>query len=47
MTITFKATPSFSDNDEEDEQEDEKLSLFVKNVRRMYHKAKCNNRRRW
>jgi len=31
----------------EDDQEDvEDLSLLVKNVRRMYNKAKFNNRRR-
>ena len=42
--IAFKSTPS--DNDEE-EEDDEELSLLVKNVRRMYNKAKFNNRRQW
>ena len=39
--IAFKSTPTISDEDDED------LSLLVKNVRRMYNKAKFNNRRRW
>ena len=44
--ITFKSTPTISDDDDE-EEDDEELSLLVKNVRRMYNKAKFNNRRRW
>ena len=44
--IAFKSTAIISD--EEDEEEDDKdPSLLVKNVRRMYNKAKFNNRRRW
>ena len=39
-TIAFKSTPTISDDDED-------LSLLVRNVRRMYNKAKINNRRRW
>ena len=39
--IAFKPTPTISDND------DEKFSLLVKNVRRMYNKAKFKNIRRW
>ena len=38
-TLQKKRTIAFSDNDDED------LSLLVKNVRRMYNKAKFNNRR--
>ena len=38
--IAFKFTLTISDDDEE-------FSLLVKNVRRMYNKAKFNNRRRW
>ena len=30
-----------------EEEDDEEFSLLVKNVRRMYNKAKFNNRRRW
>jgi len=41
--IAFKSTSS----DDEVEEDDEDLSLLVKNVRRMYNKAKFNNRRRW
>ena len=41
--IAFKSTPTISDNDEEEDDED--LSLLVKNVRRMYNKAKFNNKR--
>ena len=44
--IAFKSTPTISDEDDE-EKDDEDLSLLVKNVRRMYNKAKFNNRRRW
>jgi len=39
--IAFKTTFTFSDED------DEELSFLVKNVRRLYNKAKFNNRRRW
>ena len=42
--IAFKSTPTVSDDDEE--EDDEEFSLLVKNVRRMYNKAKFNNRRR-
>jgi len=45
-TIAFKFTRTISDDDEE-EEDDEDLSLLVRNVRRMYNKAKINNRRRW
>ena len=44
-TIAFKSTPTISDDNGE-EEDDEELSLLVKNVRRMYNKAKFNNRRR-
>ena len=44
-TIVFKPTPTIS-NDDEEEKDDEDLSLLVRNVRRMYNKAKINNRRR-
>jgi len=44
--IAFKSTPTISDEDDEKEDDDD-LSLLVKNVRRMYNKAKFNNRRRW
>ena len=44
--IAFKSTPTISDDDDE-EEDDEKFSLLVKNVRKMYNKAKFNNRRRW
>ena len=46
-TLTFKSTPTISDNEDDDQKDDEDLSLLVKNVRRMYYKAKFNNRRRW
>ena len=39
--LAFKSTPTISDEDNED------LSLLVKNVRRMYNKTKFNNRRKW
>jgi len=45
-TIAFKSTPTIS-KDYEEEEDDEDLSLLVRNVRRMYNKAKVNNRRRW
>ena len=41
IVITFKSTPTISDDD------DEEFSLLVKNIRRIYNKAKFNNRRRW
>ena len=44
-TIAFKFTPTISYDDEEEEDED--LSLLVGNVRRIYNKEKINNRRRW
>ena len=40
-SIAFKST-STNYNDEED---DEELSLLVRNVKRMYHKNKLNHRR--
>ena len=45
--LAFKSTPTISDEDDEEEEDDEDLSLLVKNVRRMYNKAKFNNRRKW
>ena len=45
-TIAFKSHSTYSDEDDE-EEDDEELSLLVKNVRRMYNKAKFQNRRRW
>ena len=42
--IAFKSTPTISDGNEE-EEDDEDLSLIIRNVRRMYNKAKINNRR--
>ena len=45
--ITFKSTPTISDEDDDDEEDDEDLSFLVKNVRRMYNKAKFNNKRHW
>ena len=44
--LAFKSTPTISHEDEEDQEEDD-LFLLVKNLRRMYDKAKFNNRRRW
>jgi len=44
--IAFKSTPTISDDDDE-EEDDKEFSLLMKNVRRMYNKAKFNNRRRW
>jgi len=44
--IAFKSTPTISD-DNDIEEDDEEFSLLVKNIRRMYNKAKFNNRRRW
>jgi len=43
--IAFKSTPTISDDDDK-EEDDEEFSLLVKNERRMYNKAKFNNRRR-
>ena len=45
-SLTFKSTPTISDDEDDDHKDDEDLSL-VKNVRRTYNKAKFNNRRRW
>jgi len=44
--IAFKSILTISDDDDEKE-DDEEFSLLVKNVRRMYNKAKFNNKRRW
>ena len=44
-TLAFKSTPSISD-EEEDLDDDEDLSLLVKNMSKMYNKAKFENRRR-
>ena len=44
--IAFKSTPTISDDDNK-EEDDEEFSLLVKNIRRIYNKAKFNNRRRW
>ena len=44
--FAFKSTPAISDDEEDDQKDDEDLSLFVKNVRRMYNKTKFNNQRR-
>ena len=44
--IAFKSTPTLSDVNEDlrQEEDDEKLSLLVKNVRRMFYKReKFNN----
>jgi len=41
-TLTFKSTLTIYGEEEDDED----LSLLLKNVRRMYQKAKFNNRRR-
>ena len=46
-TLTFKSTPSISHEEEDDLDNDEDLSLIVKNTRKMYNKAKFGNRRRW
>jgi len=45
-TIAFKSTPTISDDDDE-EEDDEDFSLLVRNVKRIYNKAKFNNRRWW
>ena len=44
--IAFKSSSTYSDEDDE-EEDNEDLSLLVKNIRRMYNKAKFQNRRRW
>jgi len=46
-SLAFKSTPTISDEEEDDLDDDEDLSLLVKNVRKMYNKAKFENRRRW
>ena len=45
-TLTFKFTPTIFDDEDDDQEDYEDLSLPAKNVRRMYNKAKFNNRRR-
>ena len=42
--FAFKSTPTIFD-EEENQKDDEDLSLMMKNVRRMYNKAKFENRR--
>ena len=42
-SLAFKSTSTNYD----DEEDDEELSLLVRNVKRMYHKNKLNHRRRW
>ena len=44
--LAFKFTRTISD-EEEDQEDDEDLSLLVKNIRMMYNKVKFENRRRW
>ena len=46
-SLAFKSTPTISDDEDDDQEDDEDLSLLVKNVRRIYNKAKFNNRKRW
>jgi len=46
-TLTFKSTPSISDEEEDNLEDNEDLSLLMKNVRKMYDKAKFENRTRW
>jgi len=41
--LAFKFTPTIFNEDDDKEEHDEELSLLVKNVRRMYNKAKFNN----
>ena len=41
-SIAFKSTSTIFDD-----EEDEELSLLVRNVKRMYHKKNLNHRRRW
>ena len=43
--IAFKSTLTISDDDDE-EKDDAEFSFLVKNIRRMYNKAKFNNRKR-
>jgi len=45
-TFAFKFTPTISDLEDDDQDNDEDLFFLVKNVRRMYNKAKFNNQRR-
>jgi len=46
-TLAFKTTSSIYNQEYDVQEDDEDLSLLVKNVRRMYNKTKFNNRRRW
>ena len=46
-TLAFKSTPTISYDEDDDQEDDEDLFLHVKNVRRMYNKAKFNNQRKW
>jgi len=46
-TLASKSTPTISNDEIDDQENDEDLFLLVKNVRRMYNKGKFNNRRRW
>ena len=46
QAITFKSSSTYCNEDDE-EEDDEDISLHMKNVRRMYNKAKFQNRRRW
>ena len=43
--IAFKISSTYTNEDDEEEG-DEDLSLLLKNVQRMYNKAKFQNRRR-
>ena len=42
-SLAFKSTPTIFDDDEEEDVEN--LSLLLKNVRRLYNKAKLNNKK--
>ena len=44
--LPFKSTPIIFDEDEKAE-DDEDLFLLVKNISRMYNKAKFKSRRKW
>ena len=46
-SLAFKFTPIISDDEDDDQKDDDDLSFLVKNVRRIYNKAKFNNKRRW